>query len=51
MSLPFIITATLCYIITCLSNLKQKDYPMALVWFSYAMANIGFIWYESKKLM
>jgi hypothetical protein len=34
---------------TAIGNLKQKDYPMALVWFSYCMANLGLIWYEISK--
>jgi len=41
--------ATVCYIITMFSNLKQKDYPHALVWGSYALANIGLLWYEYNK--
>lgn len=49
MSIPFIIIATGCYFLTAISNLRQKDYPMALVWFSYCMANLGLIWYEISK--
>jgi hypothetical protein len=50
MSITFIIIATGCYILTFLSNLKNRDYPMALVWFSYSLANFGLIWYEVTKL-
>jgi hypothetical protein len=38
------------YIVVCGSCIKQKDYPHALMWFSYAMANIGLLWYEIKKI-
>lgn len=51
MSIPFILIATVCYLMTSISNLRQKDFPMAFVWFGYAMANTGFIWYEYKKMM
>ena len=49
MSVYALIIATLCYIVTALSNLKQKDYPHALVWFAYAVANFGLLWYEWNK--
>jgi hypothetical protein len=38
------------YLIVCGSCIKQKDYPHALMWLSYAMANIGLLWYEIKKI-
>lgn len=41
--------ATVCYVITAYSNLKQRDYPHAFVWFSYALANCGLLWYEYDK--
>lgn len=31
------------------SNVCQRDYPMALVWFAYSLAQMGFLWYEMKK--
>ena len=49
MSFPCISIATVCYMITAMANLKQRDFPMALVWFSYSLANIGFLWYEVTK--
>ena len=42
--------ATLCYIVGAVGNLMQKDYPHALMWFSYAMANVGLLWYELNKM-
>ena len=38
------------YVIVCGSCIKQKDYPHALMWFSYAMANMGLLWYELNKM-
>ena len=38
------------YGLTCLSCLKDKDYPHALMWFSYGLANVGLLWYEFKKV-
>ena len=37
------------YGLTCLSCLKDKDYPHALMWFAYGLANVGLLWYEFKK--
>jgi len=45
-----IAVSALMYIIVCGSCIKQKDYPHALMWISYAMANIGLLWYEIKKI-
>ena len=45
-----ITTASIMYLVACTSCIKQKDYPHALMWFSYAMANIGLLWYEIKKI-
>jgi hypothetical protein len=39
-----------CYLWICISNIRQADYPHALAWFSYALAQTAFIWYEYKKL-
>lgn len=41
--------ATICYALTGISNLKQKDYPHAIVWFAYAVANSALLWYEYGK--
>lgn len=45
-----ITTASIMYLVVCTSCIKQKDYPHALMWFSYAMANVGLLWYEIKKI-
>ena len=45
-----IATASVMYLVVCSSCIKQKDYPHALMWFSYAMANIGLLWYELKQI-
>ena len=45
-----ITVSALMYIVVCGSCIKQKDYPHALMWISYAMANIGLLWYEIKKI-
>ncbi len=45
-----ILLAFILYLTVGVSNLRQKDYPMALVWFAYALSQIGFAWYEWKKL-
>lgn len=37
MSIPFILIATACYVLTSISCLRQRDYPMALVWASYSL--------------
>lgn len=42
--------ASIFYVIAGISCLKQKDYPHALMWLSYASANIGLMWYEINKL-
>ncbi len=49
MSIVPLFIATLCYVLTCISNLKQRDYPHALVWFAYTLANCGLLWYEWNK--
>jgi hypothetical protein len=49
MSIWLIIIATICYLITAVDNFFQDDYPHTLMWFSYALANSGLIWYEYSK--
>ena len=39
----------LLYSLIAISNLKDKDYPHAMIWGCYAMANIGFLWHELIK--
>lgn len=41
--------ATFLYMLCSLDNIRQGDYPHALTWFAYALANIGLIWYEYNK--
>jgi hypothetical protein len=42
-------------VITCLylfisgDNIRQGDYPHSLMWFAYALANTGLLWYEYNK--
>ena len=45
-----IATASVMYLVVCVSCMKLKDYPHALMWFSYAMANVGLLWYELNKM-
>jgi len=33
-----------------ISYVAQKNYPWALIWFSYAAANLGLIWAANTKL-
>lgn len=49
MSLYLIIISTICYFLTAIGNARQKDFPHAFIWFSYGLANCGFIWYETTK--
>lgn len=50
MALPAIIISTLCYVWTTFACVRGADYPHALMWFSYALANMGLLWYEFNKL-
>ena len=50
MALPAIVISTLCYLWTTYWTLKGGDAPHALMWFSYALANMGLLWYEFNKL-
>ncbi len=45
-----LIIAIILYIVIGSQNLYDKDYPHALTWFAYALANIGFLWYEFQKI-
>ena len=40
---------SICYTIASISCIKDKDYPHSLMWFAYALANIGLLWYEIQK--
>ncbi len=46
----YTISATcILYLMTCVSCIKDDDYPHALMWFAYGLANAGLLWYEWKK--
>lgn len=49
MSYALILIPTACYFGQAVVNLHQKDYPHALIWLCYSVANLGFIWYELEK--
>lgn len=40
----------LCYTWIGMTNVMQRDYPHALAWFAYALAQVAFVWYEWQKL-
>jgi len=40
---------SICYGIASISCIRDKDYPHSLMWFAYALANIGLLWYEIQK--
>lgn len=42
--------STTLYMINSISCFIQKDYSHSLMWFGYAFANIGLLWYEFTKL-
>ena len=49
-ALSAIIISTLCYVTTCVSCIRGADYPHAPMWFAYALANLGLLWYELEKV-
>ncbi len=40
---------TVCYLIASISCIKDRDYPHALMWFAYSLANTALLWYEITK--
>jgi len=36
--------STILYVIVCIDLLYRKNYPLALIFFCYALANLGYIW-------
>ena len=44
MSGAFIAIVTALYLAAAVADGLQKNYPMALVWGAYALANCGLIW-------
>lgn len=49
MGIYAVVIATICYLTASYDNIKQGDYPHALMWFAYALANTALIWYEYDK--
>lgn len=49
MGISALILAIILYLIISFQNYLDKDYPHAFVWLSYALANVGFLWYEIIK--
>lgn len=44
-----IVISVLLYFTIAFSNLRDKDYPHAMIWTCYAFANVGFLWHELIK--
>ena len=44
-----IFISTICYGVASISCIKDKDYPHALMWFAYSLANTALLWYEITK--
>ena len=38
------------YLVVAISNARDRDWPMVLVWTSYAASQAGFWWYEMNKV-
>jgi hypothetical protein len=44
-----IILSFVLYCIIAVGNLRDRDYPHALIWGAYALSQTGFLWYELTK--
>lgn len=44
-----ILVCTACHVCCGIGNARQGDYPHALMWFAYGLANTGLLWYELTK--
>ncbi len=44
-----LIIATILYLVICLQNLYNKDYPHTIVWAGYVFANFGFLWWQIQQ--
>jgi hypothetical protein len=44
-----IFLAILLYLFIAIGNLKDKDYPHAMMWLCYCLANVALLWYEYTK--
>jgi predicted Fe-S protein YdhL (DUF1289 family) len=40
---------TALYALTGIGCARRGDYPHALMWGAYALANVGLLWYEVKQ--
>jgi len=49
MTIWAIIIVSVLYLLISMGNIQQGDYPHALTWFAYALANMGLLWYEYNK--
>ena len=50
MALYTIAITMIMYGLTAISCIRDKDYPHAIMWFAYGLANAGLLWYEMKKV-
>ena len=50
MALYTITITMVMYALTGISCIRDKDYPHAMMWFAYGMANLGLLWYEFNKI-
>jgi len=37
------------YVLIAVSNARQRDWPMFIVWTGYSFSQLGFLWYEINK--
>jgi hypothetical protein len=44
-----IILSFVLYCVIAVGNLRDRDYPHAMVWGSYGLSQLGFLWYEFTK--
>jgi hypothetical protein len=44
-----IFVTSICYLVASFSCVKDRDFPHALMWFAYALANSALLWYEINK--
>jgi hypothetical protein len=49
MNIIAIVLAFILYMVICIGNIRQKDYPHALIWGAYAVSQLGFLWWEMVK--
>lgn len=46
-----IVLSFILYCVIAIGNLRDKDYPHALIWGAYSLSQAGFLWYELTKKM